>query len=96
MTPIGKAWQSTYSALNVNMKQELKDLIIRKGIYDCLCDPSESYKTGDYYGSIMDDIERIHDLIIEDCIRNVKEWERDSRNHISYMLKEHYEVSKDE
>ena len=32
------------------------------------------------------------ELIIEDCIDNVKVWEKDSRNHISYMLKRQYGV----
>lgn len=32
------------------------------------------------------------DLLIKDCIDNVKVWEKDSRNHISYMLKQHYGI----
>ena len=32
------------------------------------------------------------DLLIKDCIDNVKVWEKDSRNHISYMLKKHYGI----
>jgi hypothetical protein len=39
-------------------------------------------------------IERFAELIVLDCIDNVKAWEKDSRNHISYLLKNHYGVSK--
>ncbi len=37
-------------------------------------------------------MEMLAEVIIEDCIDNVKIWERDSRNHISYMLKNHFGV----
>lgn len=37
-------------------------------------------------------IQKSAELIIKDCIDNVKVWEKDSRNHISYMLKNHYGV----
>ena len=36
--------------------------------------------------------EKFAELIIKDCIDNVKVWEKDSRNHISYMLKRKYGV----
>ena len=36
--------------------------------------------------------EKFAELIIKDCIDNVKVWEKDSRNHISYMLKRQYGV----
>ena len=39
-------------------------------------------------------IERLAELIVLDCIDNVKAWEKDSRNHISYLLKNHYGVGK--
>jgi len=39
-------------------------------------------------------IERFAELIVLDCIDNVKAWEKDSRNHISYLLKNHYGVGK--
>lgn len=35
------------------------------------------------------------ELIIQDCISNVEVWEKDSRNHISYMMKEHFGVKND-
>ena len=32
------------------------------------------------------------ELIVKECIANVTDWEKDSRNHISYMLKRHFGV----
>jgi hypothetical protein len=39
-------------------------------------------------------IERLALLIVMDCVGHVETWEKDSRNHISYMLKNHYGVGK--
>jgi hypothetical protein len=36
--------------------------------------------------------EQFAELIIQECITNIKDWELDSRNHISYMLKKHFGV----
>jgi len=36
--------------------------------------------------------EKFAELIVKECIDNVKVWEKDSRNHISYMLKRQYGV----
>jgi hypothetical protein len=35
-------------------------------------------------------IRHLYDMAIQDCINNVEVWERDSRNHISHMLRLHY------
>ena len=32
------------------------------------------------------------ELIVQECIDNIKVWELDSRNHISYMLERHFGV----
>ena len=37
-------------------------------------------------------VEKLIDDVIRGCIANVKVWETDSRNHISYMLKHQYGV----
>jgi len=36
--------------------------------------------------------EKFAELIVRECIDNVSVWENDSRNHISYMLKNHFGV----
>ena len=36
--------------------------------------------------------QKFAELIVKECISNVEVWEMDSRNHISYMLKQHFGV----
>jgi len=36
--------------------------------------------------------EKFAELLLKDCVSNVEAWEKDSRNHISYMLKNHYDI----
>jgi hypothetical protein len=38
------------------------------------------------------DAAKFAELLLKDCVSNVKVWEKDSRNHISYMLKNHYDI----
>jgi hypothetical protein len=40
----------------------------------------------------VDKVDQLGELIIKECIDNVEVWETDSRNHISYMLKQHFGV----
>ena len=37
-------------------------------------------------------MEKFAELIVQECIDNIKVWELDSRNHISYMLERHFGV----
>lgn len=37
-------------------------------------------------------ISKFAELLVMECINNVEVWEKDSRNHISYMLKEHFGI----
>ena len=48
-------------------------------------------------GKLVDtwEYQKFAELIVSDIIANVKEWEKDSRNHISYMLKNHYGTNND-
>lgn len=39
-------------------------------------------------------LEKYAELIVQECIDKVEVWETDSRNHISYMLKQHFGVEK--
>lgn len=48
-------------------KDRIKNLVILSGIYDCLTDPYDKFNNGDYYSSIMYDIERVIDLVVKDC-----------------------------
>lgn len=49
------------------MKKIIEDLAISDGIYDCICDPYDKFKTGDEYGSVMYDLERFAEKIINEC-----------------------------
>ena len=40
----------------------------------------------------MPECKKFAELIVRECISNVEVWEKDSRNHISYMLKQHFGV----
>lgn len=50
------------------MNDRIKELAISDGIYDCLCDPYDKFKTGDYYGSVMWDLERFAEKIVRECM----------------------------
>lgn len=50
-------------------KKLLEDLAITDGIYDCICDPYDKFNTGDYYGSVMWDLERFAEKIVKECVK---------------------------
>ena len=41
---------------------------------------------------LMEYSEKFAELIVRECIDNIKVWELDSRNHISYRLERHFGV----
>lgn len=49
------------------LNDRLKRRIYSSGLYDCLCDPYDKHNTGDYYGSIMDDLDRFAQMVAEEC-----------------------------
>ncbi len=50
-------------------KQLIRDLAITGGIYDCLRDPYDKLGNGDYYSSIMVDLERFAEKIVQECTK---------------------------
>jgi hypothetical protein len=46
----------------------------------------------DRYEALDERNQKFAELLLKDCVSNVQAWEKDSRNHISYMLKNHYEI----
>jgi hypothetical protein len=61
------------------MKERIKEIALQAG--------------GSHYPTVGGKtLQDFADLLIKDCIDNVKVWEKDSRNHISYMLKQHYGI----
>ena len=53
-------------------KQLIRDLAITGGIYDCICDPYDKLENGDYYSSVMVDLERFAEKIVKECIEQVR------------------------
>jgi hypothetical protein len=50
-------------------KQLIRELAITGGIYDCICDPYDKLENGDYYSSVMVDLERFAEKIVRECAR---------------------------
>jgi len=49
------------------MNERIKELAISTGIFDSLCDPFDELKNGDYYSSVMIDLEKFAGLIVKEC-----------------------------
>jgi hypothetical protein len=57
-------------------KQLIRDLAITGGIYDCICDPYDKLENGDYYSSVMVDLERFAEKIVRECLMVCKKTEQ--------------------
>lgn len=53
------------------MNDKLKEIALSNGIYDCITDPYDKHNTGDQHGSVMDDLERFGEAIIQECIGRI-------------------------
>ena len=51
------------------MNKRIGQIAISSGIYDCILDPYDQLKDGDPQSSVMVDLERFAELIIEECTR---------------------------
>ena len=49
------------------MNERIKELVIGSGIYDCIMDPYDKLNNGDPNSSVMFDLERFAELIINEC-----------------------------
>jgi aspartate/glutamate racemase len=78
------------------VNERIRKLAISKGIYDSLCDPYDSHKNGDYYSSVMDDLERFAKLIIQECSELTLDHKNDDyyNGWLDYRdeIKKHFEV----
>ena len=50
-------------------EQLIRDLAITGGIYDCLTDPYDKLCNGDHNSSIMVDLERFAEKIVQECTK---------------------------
>ena len=75
------------------MNERFRDLVISAGIYDSLCDPYDKNNTGDPYGSIMDDLEKIAELIVRECCDKFVDMQHKFHPSIcAYEIKKHFGV----
>ena len=66
-------------------KQLIRDLAISDGIYDSICDPYDELENGDYYSSVMVDLERFAEKIVRECMEVANIASAD-------LIKEHFGV----
>ena len=71
-------------------KQLIRDLAITGGIYDCICDPYDKLENGDYYSSVMVDLERFAEKIVRECDMVLSK--DDGATHHSELLFTHFGV----
>jgi hypothetical protein len=74
------------------MNERFRELVISTGIYDCLCDPYDKNNTGDPYGSIMDDLEKIAELIVRECALTAALMEHGNRKNIGATILDSFGV----
>ena len=75
-------------------KDLIRDLAIKGGIYDCICDPYDKLKNGDPYSSVMVDLERFAEKIVRECAKSCEKnsylalngWQR------AKQIREHFGV----
>jgi len=65
--------------------QLIRDLAITGGIYDSICDPYDELENGDYYSSVMIDLERFAEKIVRECMEVANIASAD-------LIKEHFGV----
>ena len=78
-------------------KQLIRDLAITGGIYDCICDPYDKLENGDYYSSVMIDLERFAEKIVRECIAQCEknkdhEWLGSGSKLSAFNIKEHFGI----
>jgi hypothetical protein len=76
-------------------KQLIRDLAISDGIYDCICDPYDKLNNGDYYSSVMVDLERFAEKIVKECARVASDRVMDVEGNdwgVRWAIKNHFGV----
>ena len=63
-----------------DMKDRIQELMVQAGT-----DVSGKWMS-------LEQAEKFAKLIVRECINSVSVWEKDSRNHISYMLRNHFDL----
>ena len=80
------------------MSEKIREIIISTGIYDCICDPYDQLSNGDAHGSTMIDLERLANLVLDECCLKLLDMdEKTDGNHNYYKhaaleIKRHFGV----
>ena len=75
------------------MNERIKELAISTGIFDSLCDPFDELKNGDYYSSVMIDLEKFAELIVKECADVCQSFGESGDGYTcSYEILEHFGV----
>ena len=77
-------------------KELIRDLAITGGIYDCICDPYDKLKNGDHHSSVMVDLERFAEKIVQECADVLLKWKQEpfpfDEDLAVSLIKEHFGV----
>ena len=71
-------------------KELIRDLAITGGIYDCICDPYDKLNNGDYYSSVMIDLERFAEKIVLECVNAVMDGTKEG-DHYAQRIEQHFD-----
>jgi hypothetical protein len=71
-------------------KELIRDLAITGGIYDCICDPYDKLNNGDYYSSVMIDLERFAEKIVLECVNAVMDGTKEG-DHYAQLIEQHFD-----
>lgn len=73
------------------MNEKLIDIGLKSGMLNYVDNETPRHYFLSGHADIKD-LEKFYELVLNEFIDNVKVWEKDSRNHISYMLEKHFKV----
>lgn len=69
-------------------KERIEKLAVTSGIYDCITDPYDKLKNGDSNSSVMPDLVRFAELIIQECISIASN--QPNPTNLNYKLSERF------
>jgi len=73
------------------MNDRIKTLAISTGIYDSITDPWDKHKTGDPYSSVMDDLEKFAELLVQDCANWIRNnYDHESAEPLAFYMEMYY------
>lgn len=70
---------------------------MNKDLIDALATHADFYVGNEHYDKSHEERQRIFveffaRLVVQECLFKIEVWEQDSRNHVSYLLKQHFGI----